>query len=279
MRVNELGVVPVLMYHAFTTNPTTDLWTRSLDDFRADLTWLYEHNFHVVSLQDLVSNTIDIPAGQHPVVLTFDDAAARQFQFTTDEAGTAVPAPDTAVGTMEDFFATYPDFGRGGHFAVVGQNCFTFKTNPDRSAAWVAECGRKLQWLADHGYEVGNHTWSHPNLGLLDAAGFDAEVGRNADFIDQLVEGPGNQSDMLTLPFGEPPPAGSLAEVKHVRRFHVGLRTVQSPGHRPGRRPHDSIPRQQRIQSVEHQPHQYRFCLARHLVRTHRTPGSRCLHQ
>lgn len=227
LRVNELGVVPVLMYHAFTTNPTTDPYTRSLDDFRADLTWLYLHNFHVISISDLIANEIAIPAGKHPVVLTFDDSAARQFQFTLDASGDLAPSPDSAMGVMEDFFITYPDFGRGGHFAIVGQQCFAFKSNPDRSAAWEAECAQKLQWLSDHGYEVGNHTWSHQNLGLLDAAGFASEVGGNADFIDALVDGPGNRSDILTLPFGVAPASGTVAEEEMFAGFTWSSRTYR----------------------------------------------------
>lgn len=227
LQVNELGVVPVLMYHAFTTNPTADPYTRSLDDFRADLTWLYLHNFHVVSVSDLIANTLDVPAGKHPVVLTFDDSSARQLQFTTDVNGALVPAPDSAMGVLEAFFTTYPDFGRAGHFAIVGQQCFTFKTNPDRSAAWEAECAQKLQWLSDHGYEVGNHTWSHPNLGLLDANGFAAEVGGNADFIDTMMAGPGNRSDILTLPFGVAPATGTVANEEMFSGFSWSSRTYR----------------------------------------------------
>ncbi len=227
LRVNELGVVPVLMYHAFTTNPTIDPYTRSLDDFLADLTWLYQHNFYVVSVSDLIANQIDIPAGKHPVVLTFDDSAARQFQFTVDSAGNRIPSPDSAMGVMEAFFSTYPDFGRGGHFAVVGQQCFAFKSNPGGTAAWEAECAEKLQWLSDHGYEVGNHTWSHQNLGLLDAAGFTAEVGANADFIDLHVTGPGNRSDILTLPYGVAPASGTLAEEEMFSGFTWSSRTYR----------------------------------------------------
>lgn len=38
---NELGVVPVLEYHLFTTDPAKeDELTRPIDDFRADLAWL-----------------------------------------------------------------------------------------------------------------------------------------------------------------------------------------------------------------------------------------------
>ncbi|MDP9367343.1 MAG: hypothetical protein M3Q03_03540, partial [Chloroflexota bacterium] len=51
-RPNELGRVPVLEWHVFTTDPEAeDEYTRTIDDFRADLEWLYAHDFYVVSLR------------------------------------------------------------------------------------------------------------------------------------------------------------------------------------------------------------------------------------
>jgi hypothetical protein len=207
--VNELGAVPVLMYHTFTTGEATDLWMRNLDDFRNDLLWLYEHNFYVISLRDLVDNTIDVPAGKHPVVLTFDDASANQFQFVLAENGELVPSPSSAVGVLESFFADYPDFGRGGHFAVTGYLCFANENDPAGVNTWDTHCPLKLQWLSDHGYEVGNHTWNHPSLSAVDGESVNNEVARTAAFINAHVDGPGNQASILTLPFGELPAEGS----------------------------------------------------------------------
>jgi hypothetical protein len=207
--VNELGTVPVLMYHTFTTGEATNIWMRNLGDFWNDLFWLYDHNFHVISLRDLVDNTIDIPAGKHPVVLTFDDASANQFQFVVDQNGELAPSPDSAVGVMESFFADYPDFGRGGHFAVTGSYCFANADDPAGVNTWDTHCPMKLQWLSDHGYEVGNHTWTHPSLAVIDGGSVNNEVGQTAAFIDAAVDGPGSQGSILTLPYGEIPAEGS----------------------------------------------------------------------
>ena len=207
--VNELGAVPVLMYHTFTTGEATDIWMRNLEDFRNDLLWLYDHNFHVISLRDLVDNTIDVPAGKHPVVLTFDDASANQFQFVVAENGELVPSPASAVGVLEAFFADHPDFGRGGHFAVTGHLCFANEDDPAGVNTWETHCPQKLQWLSDHGYEVGNHTWNHPNLSAIDGESVNNEVARTAAFINAAVQGPGNQATILTLPFGELPAEGT----------------------------------------------------------------------
>lgn len=207
--VNELGVIPVIMYHAFLSSPTDDVWTRNLDDFRGDLQYLYDNNYHVISLRDLVNNTIDVPLGKHPVVLTYDDASARQFQFMMNDQGELVPTPDSAVGVLEEFFAAHPDFGKGSHFGVVGNNCFGWRDEIVEYNSGDEYCQLKLQWLSDHGYEVGNHTWTHENLNLQDDAGVAEQIGKNAAFIDARVQGPGNESMYLTLPFGERPAPGS----------------------------------------------------------------------
>ena len=207
--VNELGVIPVVMYHAFLSGPTDDVWTRNLDDFRADLQYLYDNNYYVISVRDLIDNTIDVPLGKHPVALTYDDASARQFQFMMNDQGELVPTPDSAVGVLEDFFAAHPDFGKGSHFGIVGNNCFGWPDDIVEYNSGDEYCQLKLQWLSDHGYEVGNHTWTHENLNLQDADGVAKQVGLNAAFINERVQGPGNQSLILTLPFGERPEPGS----------------------------------------------------------------------
>lgn len=208
--VNELGVIPVLMYHAFSTEPGPhDLWTRSLDDFRADLQWLHDRDFFVISVRQLLENDIDVPLGKHPVVLTFDDASSRQFLFVENSEGNLVPDPMSAVGVLDDFFATHPDFGKSAHFAVVAGNCFARSDDPLNS---IDQCPAKLQYLVSNGYEVGNHTWGHANLNASSSDAILWEVAEGALFLDQHVSGPGNLSRVLTLPYGEPIVPGSAAE-------------------------------------------------------------------
>jgi peptidoglycan/xylan/chitin deacetylase (PgdA/CDA1 family) len=207
--VNELGTIPVLMYHSFTLDSTGEYWSRTISEFWNDLFWLYDHNFHVISLRDLVDNTIDVPAGKHPVVLTFDDASANQFQFVVGDDGELVPSPTSAVGVLEGFFADYPDFGRGGHFAVTGSYCFANANDPAGMNTWDTHCPLKLQWLSDHGYEVGNHTWTHPSLAAIPGYAVNDEVAQTAAFIEANVNGPGNQATILTLPYGEIPAEGT----------------------------------------------------------------------
>jgi peptidoglycan/xylan/chitin deacetylase (PgdA/CDA1 family) len=198
---NELGVVPVLEYHVITTDPTQEAqFVRTKDDFIADLTWLYDHNFYIITMRELIENRISAPAGKNPVVLTFDDATSFQFSATKGADGKLVIDPDSAVGILEDFFASHPGFGHTALFAFIVNNCFAF---PDDSQMDI--CGDKLTWLAEHGYEIGNHTMNHMDLLDQDDETFMHEVGQAKIFIDQHVPGPANLSDVLILPFGNYP--------------------------------------------------------------------------
>jgi len=206
---DELGAVPILMYHALTSEPALVAdFTRLSDDFRNDLQWLYDHDFHVITMRSLLDNTIAVPAGKHPVVLTFDDASPGQFLFVQSQNGNLVPGPTSAVGIMEAFFAEHPDFGHTAHFAFVTNYCFGLNIEFNTPGY----CQQKLDFLAVHGYEIGNHTTWHDNLSALTADGVAEEVGGAAMFIDEHVKGDANMSRTLTLPYGARPDPGTHPE-------------------------------------------------------------------
>lgn len=203
LKPNELGVIPVFMYHALTTKAsTTDEWTRTATDFRSDLQWLYDNDFYVISVREMLDDAIAAPPGKHPVILTFDDSSAGQFQFMKNAKGDLVPTPDSSVGILEDFFASHPDFGHTSLFALLPYNCFS---SDDVEYNTIDYCTQKLNWLADHGYEIGNHTWGHQDLSNANADEVASQIGQTMDFIDERVKGKGNMSRVLILPYGAKP--------------------------------------------------------------------------
>jgi len=238
---NELGVIPVLQYHVFVTDPNViDDYTVTIETFNAHLAWLYEHDFYVISMADFIRNEIEAPPGKHPVVLTFDDGTAGQFRFIKASDGTLVPDPDSAVGAMEAFFTRHPDFGRGGFFAILPFNCFAEPGEPDQ----MPYCERKLTWLAEHGYEVGNHTTGHQDLLDVSDERFMSEIAEATIWIDERVPEPGNLSQMLVVPYGNYPDADTHQEQRRMMRegfkykgtniqleaaFMVGANPAESP--------------------------------------------------
>lgn len=168
---NELGRVPVLMYHQIIENPrSTD--DRTPAEFQAELQMLYEEGYRPVTAADYAAGELDLPAGTHPVVLTFDDSTISQAQIGPD----GEPEPDTALGMLEAFGDEHPDFRPTGTFYV---NTFP---EPFVDAA-------VLPWLAAHGYEIGAHTRSHALLHRLDETAVQAEIGRNVAEIEASVPG------------------------------------------------------------------------------------------
>jgi peptidoglycan/xylan/chitin deacetylase (PgdA/CDA1 family) len=56
---------------------------------------------------------------------------------------------------------------------------------------WLTEFPDGAKLVTDHGHELGNHTWSHPDLTTLDEAGVRTEIERCRDRLAALTGGPG----------------------------------------------------------------------------------------
>ncbi|WP_167474421.1 polysaccharide deacetylase family protein [Nocardia arthritidis] len=187
---DELGVVPILMYHQVVADPLGE-YDQTPDKFRAELERLHREGYRPVTVSDYRSGHLDLPAGTHPVVLTFDDST--RSQLTLAEGG--APTPDCAVGILQEFGARNPDFRPTATFYV---NNDPFGGDP-----------RALPWLAAHGYEIGAHTATHANLGRLDRAGVQRELVQNLRAIEAAV--PGVAVRTMALPLGVYPADRALA--------------------------------------------------------------------
>ena len=141
----------VLMYHEI-GYPEGE-WRRTPENFRRDLQILFEQGYRAVTLTDLVRGEINIPAGTSPVVFTFDDGNRGNFNYLEADRGPVLD-PDCAVAIMESFYEENPDFGLAATF-------FIYYPNPFRQAEYIE---KKLNYLVQQGFEIGNHTYGHANL-------------------------------------------------------------------------------------------------------------------
>lgn len=57
---NELGLVPVLMYHRIVPEPTS-VYDRTPEDFRAELQRLADEDYVPVTTAELASGDLDLP--------------------------------------------------------------------------------------------------------------------------------------------------------------------------------------------------------------------------
>jgi peptidoglycan/xylan/chitin deacetylase (PgdA/CDA1 family) len=183
--------VPILMYHRLVEQPSS-VYDRTPAAFRAELERLAAEGYVPVTTTEYATGRIDLPAGAHPVVLTFDDGDATQFALGAD----GQPAPGTAIAILLDVAARHPGFRPVAGLYV---NAGPF-ASPD---------GAALRWLHEHGFEIGNHTRDHTNLASTDERGVQEAIAAGQREIQRAV--PDYRVTSLALPFGAIPANGSLA--------------------------------------------------------------------
>ena len=192
---NELGRVMILEYHKI--DRPESRWTRTPDNFRRDLARLWERGYRLVALGDYLDDRMQLPAGTSPVVLTFDDSSPGQFRYL-ERGGDWVLDPDCAVAILEAFERQHPEFGHAATFYVLPG-----ADRPNRLFDQADLATRKLQYLARHGYEIGNHTLWHATLSRYPETVVRQQIASAQEWIERHV--PGYRLRTLALPMGAYP--------------------------------------------------------------------------
>ncbi|MFB4298942.1 polysaccharide deacetylase family protein [Actinomadura sp. NTSP31] len=218
-KADELGQIPVLMYHRIMVKPQLSL-DRSTKELYDELTRLAKGGYVPITAAQFVKGWIDVPAGKHPVVLTFDDSTPGHFGL--DPQGN--PRPDTAVGVIEQVARENPGF----------RPAATFYLNKDLFGMDGVQAGAGLKWLAQHGYEIANHTMSHPDLSHLSKDEVYKEIG---GMEDEIVKATGTHTTTFAYPFGVAPHKAAWAEKKDGSYAFQGIFLA---GWRPSMSPFDA---------------------------------------
>lgn len=186
-KYNESGKIIIAMYHKF-AEVETDEYSRSFENFRKDLEYLYELGYRTISLTDYLENNIKVPVGCTPIVLTFDDGTKGQFNLIKS-GDNLIANPKSAVGIMEEFYARHPDFGLNGTFYINGTSFFAGEgTEKER-----------LEYLINKGFEIGNHTNTHVYFNKASKEQIEEEIGEVNNLVMELT---GYKINSLALPFG-----------------------------------------------------------------------------
>ena len=201
--INELGKVPIMMYHGIRNmknsdtqytggNVDKDGYTRTAEAFRNDLEFYYTNGYRMVKLSDYINGNIDTEYGKSPIVLTFDDGNDNNIKVTgLDDKGNIIIDPNSAVGILESFKEKYPDFNVTAIFFVTG----ALFNQPDYNE-------KIIKWLVDNGYEVGNHTKGHNNLSKTSEAETEEVIGAVYSELNGIIGD--KYSKIVALPFGTP---------------------------------------------------------------------------
>lgn len=206
LRADEVGKIPILMYHAIGAKTIyrgqrydRDGLNISPATFRKQLDAMYAAHWYPVNMRDVLTAHLDVPAGKTPVVLTFDDARGTQFHYLKN--GTI--DPDCAVGIMEAFHKKHPDWPERASFYVLPQSAW----NP--VPFWQPGKERKkLSYLVSHGYEIANHTTTHHLMTHMTAKTLMWEMAECDKYVK--VHAPGATMDTMALPGGAAPKDHSL---------------------------------------------------------------------
>ena len=207
-RPNELGRIPVVMYHAIGAPPLHGVrYDRhglniSPDTFRDQLEEMYDAGWYPINMRDALSPRVDVPVGKTPVVLTFDDALGTQFVYHKDGS----IDPDCAVGILEEFHAEHPDWPLKGSFYVLPLSRYNpvpfYQDGLER---------KKLKYLVDHGFEVANHSTTHRMMARLSAKDLAWEMAQCCRYVKNRV--PEATMDTMALPGGSVPRSSANMEV------------------------------------------------------------------
>lgn len=185
-KANELGQVPVIMYHRILAKGGSEI-DRTPDELRAELERLAKAGYVPITAAEFVQGKIEIPAGAHPVVLTFDDGSPTQFAL--DASGN--PAHDTAVAVLMETAAKYPSFRPVATF-FVNKDPFQLGEQPNTG----------VSWLVQHGFEIANHTYTHPNLAGMPKPKVESEISKVEEVVKRVA---GSPSVTFAYPFGNAP--------------------------------------------------------------------------
>jgi peptidoglycan/xylan/chitin deacetylase (PgdA/CDA1 family) len=155
--------VPILMYHVVSAPPASarypDLFVRP-HDFAAEMDWLGRHRYQAVTLKrvyDSWTKGAKLPA--HPIVISFDDGYASQYQHAR---------------------ATLDRLHWPGVLNLEVHN--------------VGEKGGlsrgQVERLVRDGWEIAAHTLTHPDLTTVDAAQLRREVAGSRRWLQHAFDVP-----------------------------------------------------------------------------------------
>ena len=205
---NELGRIPVFEYHLIADK--NSVYERTKDGLRHDLETMYRRGYRPVSIAEMVDKRIELPAGQSPVVLVFDDASPSQFRYIERNGELEVDS-NSAVGILLEFNKKNPDWRNRAVFCMLpaaqaGRSFFGDKGIEGQKTEWRF---KKVKFLAEQGFELCNHTLYHARL---DRAGAKVEefIARGNMAIDSVV--PGYKVRTFALPLGMWPQNRELAK-------------------------------------------------------------------
>ena len=286
--VEHLFFHPIIAYPewAFTSGPATesekkglDDWMVTVDEYNKILQNVYDKGYILVAMEDvwsevtdesgthMVRNTLMLPEGKKPLVISFDDVNYYPYMleqgFTTklvvgDDGQIWAECTDPytketfltqeldATPILDNFVLEHPDFSLNGAkaiFSLTGyKGILGYRTQTDRDvtdptelAAFEANRQKEIEAvkpvierLKETGWTFGSHTWGHINLANKSLATVQNDTERWLNEVGTLV-GP---TDILFYPHGARPDGDDWKNTGPIFRYlhEQGFRVFASVG-------------------------------------------------
>lgn len=201
--VNELGVVPIMMYHGIHNLKNDDTphiggnvdisgYNRTKEAFINDLEMYYKKGYRMIRLNDYINGLIDVKLGYSPIVLTFDDGNRNNINILgVDDNNELIIDPNSAVGILENFKKKYPDFNVTATFFVNEGLFHQPKYNE-----------KIIKWLVENNYDIGNHTLGHVDLSSTSSLETMRSIGYIYRKLNNIIGD--KYVPIVALPFGKP---------------------------------------------------------------------------
>ncbi|MFH1683261.1 MAG: polysaccharide deacetylase family protein [Candidatus Margulisiibacteriota bacterium] len=196
---------PVLEYHHIRRPEAR--WSRTPENFRKDLEWLYQNGYYPMNLRDILTGFKGLPKGKIPVVLTFDDSPLNQFRYLAD----GKIDPECAIGVIKAFHEEHPKEWplRATFFVLIETN------NPGHNIFGQAKYAeKKLRQLTEWGMEVGGHCYSHDRLSEVTPKFARYTLARASQALKELS---GQEIVSMATPMGLYPENESLFSGKYQK--------------------------------------------------------------
>lgn len=281
--VEHIFFHPVIAYPewAFTDGPATqsekeglDDWMVTVDEYNKILQSLYDNNYILVAIEDvwsevtdesgthMVRNTLMLPEGKKPLIISFDDVNYYQYMLEQGFTSKLVVGDDgqiwaectdpytnetfltqelDATPILDNFVLEHPDFSLNGAKAIIGltgyQGILGYRTQTDRDvteptelAAFEANRQKEIEAvkpvierLKETGWTFASHSWAHINLENKSMERIQDDTQRWLDEVGSLV-GP---TTVILYPYGGRPDGGN-----DVTQTGAQFRYLQEQGFR-----------------------------------------------
>lgn len=196
VKPNEIGDILVVMYHGLVKDDPPSIWQRTIEGFKKDLEYMYENDYRPISMRDYLENDINLEAGYTPIVITFDDSLSSTYSLQEVD-GELIHTKDTAVDIMNKFAQENSDFGKA---AIFFMNANPFMRDSLTDIKGEGELKERLEYLINQGYELGNHTFTHPKLNKLNETEVQKEIGEINNMVKEVL--PEAPLEYFSYPFG-----------------------------------------------------------------------------